>query len=274
MICPVYWSRIGLLYADDLKIFRSIQDERDCDCLQSDLDKLHDWCILHGMVMNVAKCAIMTYSSKREIRQCAYKLGGVALQRLTEIKDLGVWFDAGLNFGVHIRKLTADALRSLGFVTRNSLEFMNLDTVKTLYFAFVRSKLEYCNAVWSPSSVCYIVSLEKVQRRFVKYLHYLDHGWYPPRGNWHYETLLTRYGLTSLEERRIGAAVDLVRGLVSGSVVAPELLSYLNFRVPRMSARSDMLFTCHRANTNLGLNSPINRAMRCCNNSSEFHMFI
>ena len=263
----------SLLYADDLKIFRAIESIRDCDFLQHDLDRLHSWCTSNRLALNVTKCGVMTYSVKRDIRQYAYALGGESLKRFTEIRDLGIWFDAGLRFDIHVRKVTAESLKNLGFVTRNSLEFASLHTIKLLYYAFVRSKLEYCCNVWSPSALCHIASLEKVQRRFVKFLHYVEFGWYPPRGNWQYDLLLDRYGLSTLEKRRKSVAADWVRGLVSGSIVAPALLSGLNFRVPRVNARSEVTFIPHRANTNIGLNSPLNRVMRCFNDSADIRIF-
>jgi hypothetical protein len=42
------------------------------------------------------------------------------------------------------------SFKSLGFVLRNGREFSDVDTLKLLYFTYVRSRLEYASIVWSP----------------------------------------------------------------------------------------------------------------------------
>jgi hypothetical protein len=56
---------------------------------------------------------------------------------------------------------------------------LNTDTVKRLYFAFVRSKLEYASVVWSTGYKSQIEDLEKIQRRLLKYLSFKVDGTYP-----------------------------------------------------------------------------------------------
>ena len=125
-----------------------------------------------------------------------------------------------------MKKITTDALRILGFITRNALEFNSVESVKTLYVALARSKLEYCSIVWTATYQCYIAEIERVQRRFVKvlYLYFVEFGYYPARRLWDYGAYLERYGMMSL---LVCLSVAIARTLVSGNVVAPVLLKRL-----------------------------------------------
>ena len=43
-------------YADDTKIWRQILSEHDCEILQTDVNKLQDWCTNNKMNFNNEKC--------------------------------------------------------------------------------------------------------------------------------------------------------------------------------------------------------------------------
>jgi hypothetical protein len=88
------------------------------------------------------------------------------------------------------------------FVIRNSRSFNNTDTVKRLYFAFVRSKLEYASVVWSTGYKSQIEDLEKIQRRLLKYLSFKVDGTYPENGHPQHD-LLRRWNVDSLLHRRV-----------------------------------------------------------------------
>ena len=85
-------------------------------------------------------------------------------------KDLGVTFDRSLTFVDHITKISDHAMKLLGFITRNTKHFANIFTLKNLYCSIVRSGLEYASPVWSPHCKIHIQKLERVERKFVRYL--------------------------------------------------------------------------------------------------------
>lgn len=53
-----------LMYADDLKIFRSVKSISDCVKLQEGLSKLQNWCESNSLPLNVAKCQAMSFSRR------------------------------------------------------------------------------------------------------------------------------------------------------------------------------------------------------------------
>lgn len=55
----------SLLYADDTKIFAKIQTTDDCLKLQSDLNRLHEYCLRNKLFLNIDKCCIVSFTRKK-----------------------------------------------------------------------------------------------------------------------------------------------------------------------------------------------------------------
>jgi hypothetical protein len=91
-----------------------------------------------------------------------------------------VVLDSTLSFIPHITSICKDALTMLGFLKTNGTNaFKNIDCLKLLFTTFIRSKPEYCCLIWSPYYDTHIAALEKIQRKFCKYLYFVKHGHYP-----------------------------------------------------------------------------------------------
>lgn len=270
---PKIFSCERLLYADDLKLFMRIDSLDDCMFLQHQLDLLQNWCSLNHLHLNVNKCKVLTVTRRKEPLNFAYCLDSSELERVQRFKDLGVYFDCSLAFDFHVNETVKSAYKMLGFLIRNSCSFTNVNTLKLLYFAYVRSKLEYCSVVWDPYYLVYKQALERVQRKFLKYLHFRRHNSYPSRG-YSNDLLLGEFGVDSLERRRILASLVFFVRLVNRQIDCPGLLSQVSFRTSRPGSRHVVAFWCPQARTNVMLKSPIftmtSHFNRVCN---EFDIF-
>ena len=96
-----------------------------------------------------------------------YMIENHKLDKINEIKDLGVTFDTKLKFKAHINDKVNRAFSVLGVINRN-FKYMPIDTFVMLYKAMVRPHLEYANLVWYPYRKEEINKLERVQRRATK----------------------------------------------------------------------------------------------------------
>lgn len=67
----------------------------------------------------------------------------VQLQRVSLIKDIGIYYSCTFSFSHHIDVRTGRTLKVLGFIKRNTKIFKSANCLRSLYFAFVRSILEY-----------------------------------------------------------------------------------------------------------------------------------
>ena len=121
------------------------------------------------------------------------QLGGTNLEVTAEFSDLGFLTNHKLSWNSHIDKISSKANKMRGLIKRNSREFRDVLTLRTLYCALVRSQLEYGSVVWSPFTARNITKLERVQRRATKFILKTEHD---------YEVRISNLNLLSLEHRR------------------------------------------------------------------------
>ena len=115
------------------------------------------------------------------------------MEHVYEEKDLGVTFDENLRFEEHISNKVRIANAIVGQI-RSSFSFLDGDTFKRLYSAFVWPHLEYAQSVWSPYLEKHINMLENVQIRATKLVDGLN--------TLEYHERLTKLELPTLKYRR------------------------------------------------------------------------
>lgn len=250
-----------LLYADDIKIFTTINSISDQFNLQQDLMRFHDYCVINKLYLNYEKCKCISFSRNRTIYSYPYLLHMHQLENVNSIKDLGVIFDVKLLFDKHIDFIVTKCFKMLGFIMRSTYLFANIKTLTSLFYAYVYSVLSYASIIWSPQYVTYINRLESVQGRFVRCL--LRRYNMPKLC---YEASLIEFGLTRLETRRSWTDVMYLYKICNGLVDSPHILSLLDFNVPVLNTRATTLFRTPFARTNAYRNSPIIRLINTYNN--------
>ena len=90
--------------------------------------------------------------------------------RVSTFRDLGVTFDPNLKFDRHVDAIVLKAFKMLGFLIRTSRYFQDLHTIILLYKSLVRSQVEYASPVWNPYQASLVNKVEKVQRRFTRFI--------------------------------------------------------------------------------------------------------
>jgi hypothetical protein len=250
-----------LLFADDMKIYLTIDSIDDALRLQDCIEEISRRCKLNNLVLNHLKCSIVSFTRKTKPLLFDYKINGSILTRRESIRDLGVIFDSKLSFGEHIRTIAGTAFRALGFVLRAGREFSDVATLKLLYITYVRSRLEYASLVWSPIYDVHSSLLERVQRRFLKNVVFMLNGAYPPRGC-PQGLLLGEVGLQSLLDRRMEHSVIFLFKLFRGLQECPHVLERISLRVSRSGSRVRSVFYIGQRHTDIGLKSPVTRMLR------------
>ena len=246
-----------LAYADDLKLFSRITLLEDAERLQCNFNKVVKWCENYNLPLNISKCHIMSYVRKKTVVVFNYHFKNVPLSRVSEIMDLGVTFSSNFNFDKHIDILCTSASQMLGLIFRLSADFHNIDVIKVLYFAFVISRLEYASLIWYPYYSCQKLLVDRVHRRFLKFLSFKMDGQYPQRGTCQDE-LLRRHNFPSLEHRREFHSAIFLQKLIKNKIDSPFLLSKINFYVPRTASRYSSAFYQDVPRTNVLRRAPVN----------------
>lgn len=256
------------LFADDFKFYRTIEGYNDCLLLQNDITKVLEWAKLNKLDFNVKKCFKLTFSRKKNITNFNYIMNNTIIDTKHEIKDLGITLDAKLSFEAHISNVTKKSYTMLGFILRNGSNFQQLKTFENLYNAYVRSSLEYASFVWSPLYNKYIEELEKIQKKFLRYLYYKKYGTYI--FDIGYQVLLTEFGCVTLETRRKQYALTFLFKLIHYRIDSPYLLSNINLYVNPYFNNRNNIFYMKKCRTNLGLNSPLYRVCHIANSIKNY----
>ncbi|XP_054283758.1 uncharacterized protein LOC129000783 [Macrosteles quadrilineatus] len=228
-----------LLFADDIKLYSTINSIDDFYDLQDSLSAVERWCGENCMALNTSKCVIMTFHRTLAPIFHNYGLNGCNLDRVFEIKDFGVMCTASLSPEKHVLYISAKANKNLGLITRYSRSFSSPLALKTLYCHLVRSHLEYCSVVWSPYQLYLQERLQSIQTRFIRLVGL--------RLGYRYAdvpvcALAAVLDLRTLVYRRKVFDLMFLHRLVNGEILCPELLERISFHVPGGGTRSRELF--------------------------------
>ena len=88
-------SRVAC-YADDTKIFKSINSITDCNVLQSDFNDLVVWCESSGLIFHQSKCKYQCITCKKSPIQSTYIINETPLESRNTEKGLYVWVISNL----------------------------------------------------------------------------------------------------------------------------------------------------------------------------------
>ena len=122
---------------------------------------------------------------------------------------------------------------------RVTKDFTSNLCLNSLYNSLVRSRLEYCSQVWSPSCPTAINKIERVQKRYFKYLSYKQRVMYH---NYNYLSLCTIFNFSTLEWRHEISDLNVLNKLMHNKVKSSYLAGELPLRVPRRILRYNPTF--------------------------------
>jgi hypothetical protein len=118
-IYTVFKHNQFLLFADDIKIYFTVNHINDCLKLHQDLDHFSKWCLDNGLHLNVNKCMKISFHRKRSNIIYHYNLSGSKINVVNEVRVIGITLSSDLSFKRHKEIICAKAFRILGFIKRN-----------------------------------------------------------------------------------------------------------------------------------------------------------
>jgi hypothetical protein len=184
------------MFADDLKLFCEVSNEKDRKNLQSAINSVNTWADKWQLSLASNKCSVLHLG--RNNKNFNYILNRVDLETGRNVRDLGVKMSYDGKFTQHIKTIVTSAHLRLSQIYK-IFRSNNPKLLLKAYKAYVRPILEYCSPVWSPFYLKDIALIERVQKRFTRKI---------MRKLKPYKVRLTELNLKSLEERRI--KLDLI----------------------------------------------------------------
>ena len=102
------------VFADDTKVFATINDPTDCDNLQSDLDNIYLWSSENNMMFNQKKFQYISYHMGD-----SSKINNIYLSpdlKSGEVKELGILMSENCEFDNHIATVVKKCSRLCGWI--------------------------------------------------------------------------------------------------------------------------------------------------------------
>jgi ribonucleases P/MRP protein subunit RPP40 len=255
-----------LLFADDLKLFYTIKNSNDANKLNQAILSLSNWCNDWKLSLNLDKCFSMTICDPRSRKiTFTYNILNQNILNVSSFTDLGVTYTSSFSFNLHIQKLIKKAFKMLGFVKSNSSNFSNISTLVLLYKQLIIPHLEYCSPIWFPSSLTYINSIERVQRKFIKYLRY---KFSLPYLHENYLSYIKELNLDTLYFRRIKFNLKLVYSIANKTYINDHYTHLIIPHEPRFNSRFSTSYYLPFFRTNISNQHPIYTILKLCNNTN------
>ena len=181
-------------FADDTRVSKVISNINDQKKLQEDLDVIYKWASDNNMKFNTDKFEKISHGEILEIPNETYKNpDGESITSDNTVRDLGVLCNNNLQFKEHIDEIVSKSKRMSGLIQRTFIT-RERNVMLQLFSTYIRSRLEYCSIIWSPTSQGDINKIERIQKSFTARIDGME--------NFNYHERLKELKLYSLERRR------------------------------------------------------------------------
>ena len=166
-------SKLGIRfhsYADDTQFYISCSSSdfnNSIESVKTAYYTISDWLSDNFLKINHDKSQIILIGTPSSVSFCksvsdSIKLGNSTIQFSPTVKNLGVLFDESLSFHDHIINCQKSAFHTLHNL-RHIRPYFDRSSFETLIHAFVTSKLDYCNSLFSNLPKSTLQPLQSIQ---------------------------------------------------------------------------------------------------------------
>jgi hypothetical protein len=158
------------MFADDTNVFLSGKNLNDLETIMNnELKLLYEWLCSNRLSLNVSKTHFMVFSPtrKKPVQIPSLKIENSEITRVMHTKFLGVILDDKLSWNQHVSYIKGKISKSLGIMYRTK-RFLNKESIKSLYFAFLYPYLVYCLTVWGGANMTTVLPIIKIQKKAVR----------------------------------------------------------------------------------------------------------
>ena len=156
-------------FADDTNLLNiSDSPKKMQKSVNADLKILYNWLLANKISLNCDKTEIIFFHKRGEKPpNLKIKMNGHVIIPSKYIKYLGIYLDETLNGGFHCQDLTKKLKRANGMLCK-ARHYINLDDLKTLYYAIYSSHLIYGCQIWGQRINTFNKKVFKLQNRALR----------------------------------------------------------------------------------------------------------
>ena len=215
---------------------------------QGHLQKISDWTRDSKMKLNEGKCNFILFSRSSDIFTTRLSINNVNLERLREVKILGLYISENLSWTRNCREICKSAYSRLSMITKLRYVGVKIEDLIDIYKLFIRSVTEYCSVVFHFSlTMEQSNKIERIQKTCLKVIlgdMYIS-----------YEAALEMCGLETLSKRREARCLDFAKKCLEH----PKNRRFfpLNHNIPAYKVRGLEKFQVNFARTSAYMKSTI-----------------
>uniref|UniRef100_A0A3Q3ITX2 Reverse transcriptase domain-containing protein n=1 Tax=Monopterus albus TaxID=43700 RepID=A0A3Q3ITX2_MONAL len=177
-ICKVSDLVKVVLFADDTTIWASGENLQQLSGrVSQELEKIKKWCDSNILSLNLDKTKFMVFGNRRLDNELQLKSGGANIERVHEIKFLGVIVDDKFSWKSHIRYVQHKIAKNISILARVRY-ILDGKALRILYSSLILPYLEYGVENWGNTYKSSLQPLYILQKRAIRIVHkmgYRDH---------------------------------------------------------------------------------------------------
>ena len=157
------------LFADDTNLTVAGESIQEIELnMNSDLACINEWLLANKLSLNVTKTEFILIGSAHKLNnlvtQPDLKINHKKIKQVCNATVLGVELDDKLSWNRHIDKVAKKVTSGIGAI-RKIRDFVDRDTLISIYNALINPHFEYCSEVWDTLGVGLSNRLQKLQNR-------------------------------------------------------------------------------------------------------------
>ena len=159
-------------FADDTQLYLSFKpnsptDQAEAVCaMERCIIDLRKWMYQDKLKINDDKTEFLNIGSRQQllkINPCTVRVCTTDIKPVSEVRNLGSWFDANFSLSTHISKSCSAAFFWLHNIKQIS-KFLARDKLEMVLHAFVTIRIDYCNGLLNGLPDCEITKLQSKER--------------------------------------------------------------------------------------------------------------
>lgn len=244
--CTLNTDTLSLLYADDTKFARTVNNSNDQKKLQDAIDNLYQWSLDNGLTINTSKTYHVSKPSRRQHYISQYYLGMNRITKNDTVVDLGITFDNTLSFVPRITSVASKLGRLYAMSYRFCNEVHHTETMIRIMKSYVLPIAEYASPIWDQDRKILNRTLERFLHMATRYVLHSPYRT-DQLGYISFQSRMSMLHLNTFEERRIITAIiihiKIYRGIIKSTV--GELLRQSRY-VPTHNTRNPNIFEINK----------------------------
>ena len=163
-------------YADDHQLYLAFSPKSNqlqaaaISSVEKCLCNVKRWMIKYKLKMNDTKTECLLIGTPKQLAKLNYdsvNVNGSVIQAVTDVRNLGAYFDRNMSMGKHIDMKCKAAFSHL-YSIRKIRKYLTVEATQTLVQAFIFSHIDYCNALLYGLPDYQIKKLQRIQNMAAK----------------------------------------------------------------------------------------------------------